>query len=328
MDPISAFGLAVNILTVIDLSAKVISTASEIRSYGESITTSDRAAVAQHFESRCEKLIESSKTTPEHSDGSINDAIPTEDDVALRRLAEEANDIARDIQRGLVRRQKGQTLLKTLRDAVLSIWGEREMKEKTERLKEMRAEIQFGLMVSVKASVDAAALREDQTSQKLDDASQQIIGTLLSDNYAIRSDMERRVENLNQEVVNHFDRASHLASQRHDELLNAIVGSGSPAKSTASADPAQITNRILGRLWFTTINDRYEDILPAHEKTFEWIFSRDLQLHSSSTFIEWIENGRGVYWMSGRAGSGKSTLMKYMADDSRTEMWLRTWARG
>ncbi|KAF3809037.1 hypothetical protein GCG54_00011233 [Colletotrichum gloeosporioides] len=326
MDPISAFGLAVNILTVIDLSVKVISTASEIRSYGESIATRNQATVAQHLKSRCEELIKSSKTTPEHSDGSIHDAIPTEDDVALRQLAEEADAIAQDIHRGLVRRQKGQPLRKTLRDAVLSVWREREMKEKTERLKDMRSEIQFELMMSIKASVDAAATGRDHSFPTLDDATQQIIAILSSDNDTIRSDMERRVRNLNEGVMSHFEQVSHLASQRHDELLNAIAGRGGLGASWIPEDPAVVTDRILSRLWFPRINDRYEDILPAHEKTFEWIFSKDLQLQSSSTFLEWIENGTGMYWMSGRAGSGKSTLIKYMADDPRTEKLLRDWA--
>ncbi|KAE9570709.1 hypothetical protein CGCF415_v013370 [Colletotrichum fructicola] len=236
--------------------------------------------------------------------------------------------IARDIQQGLVRRQKGQTLLKALRDAVLSVWGEREMKEKTELLKKMRAEIQFELMMSIKNSIDAAGFRWNEMLQSVDDSTQHIIETLLSDNDTIRSDMERRVEELNQEVMGHFDQASHLASQRHDELLNAIAGGCGLATSAVSEIPAKITDRILGKLWFATIKDRFEDILPAHKKTCEWIFSRDLRLHFSSTFIEWIENGTGVYWISGKAGSGKSTLMKYMVNDPRTEMLLQSWARG
>ncbi|KAF4923770.1 hypothetical protein CGCVW01_v004478 [Colletotrichum viniferum] len=192
----------------------------------------------------------------------------------------------------------------------------------------MRAEIQFGLMVSIKASVDAAATRGHQSLQKLDDAMRQIIATLSSDNDTIWSEMERRVQNLNHEVASHFERASRLASQRHDELLDAIAGSNGPAKSRVPQDPALVTERILKRLWFPRMNDRYEDILPAHEKTFEWIFSRDLRLHSSSNFIDWIENGTGIYWMSGRAGSGKSTLVKFMADHPQTEILFRTWACG
>ncbi|KAF4840482.1 hypothetical protein CGCSCA4_v010189 [Colletotrichum siamense] len=328
MDPMSAFGLAVNILTVIDLSVKVISTTSEIRSRGESITTSDRFAMAQHFESQCEKLIGSFKPTPEPSGGSTHAAILDDDDVALRALAEEATVIARGIQQGLVRRQKGRPLVKTLRDAVLSIWGEREMKEKTERLESMRNQIQFVLMISIKTSCDVASLRGDQTWHKLDNATQQVIGTLLSDNDAIRSDMERHIEVLNQEVVSHFDQASRLASRRHDELLAAIAQRSGLDKTALLEDPAIITDRILNSLWFPRINDRYEDILPAHEKTFEWVFSRDTHFRFSSTFVEWIENGTGVYWMSGKAASGKSTLIKAMADDPRTEMLLRTWAHG
>lgn len=30
------------------------------------------------------------------------------------------------------------------------------------------------------------------------------------------------------------------------------------------------------------------------------------------SIAEWLESGSGVYWISGKAGSGKSTLMKHL----------------
>ena len=58
---------------------------------------------------------------------------------------------------------------------------------------------------------------------------------------------------------------------------------------------------------------RHNDIAKAHEKTFEWLFeSKD------SGFPHWLQEGDEIYWINGKAGSGKSTLMKFVYDDQRT----------
>ena len=45
-----------------------------------------------------------------------------------------------------------------------------------------------------------------------------------------------------------------------------------------------------------------------------------------SEFSEWLESDQSVYWVSGKPGSGKSTLMKFLADNAETLRCLRKWA--
>ncbi|OCL07889.1 hypothetical protein AOQ84DRAFT_222459 [Glonium stellatum] len=49
---------------------------------------------------------------------------------------------------------------------------------------------------------------------------------------------------------------------------------------------------------------------------------------SWDNFVEWLEgsDGRNIYWITGKAGSGKSTLMKYLYNDPRTIKYLKAWA--
>ncbi|KAI1373796.1 hypothetical protein F4677DRAFT_189452 [Hypoxylon crocopeplum] len=44
------------------------------------------------------------------------------------------------------------------------------------------------------------------------------------------------------------------------------------------------------------------------------------------SFITWLEQGTGIFHILGKPGSGKSTLMKYLARNSKTESHLRVWA--
>lgn len=92
---------------------------------------------------------------------------------------------------------------------------------------------------------------------------------------------------------------------------------------------ANCCNQFLESLWFTEIQRRQENINEAHEKTFQWILEpdrNDTPDHEWSNFAQWLECGEGVYWISGKAGSGKTTLMNYICQDDRTLNLLKAWS--
>ncbi|KAK3360460.1 hypothetical protein B0T25DRAFT_535690 [Lasiosphaeria hispida] len=59
---------------------------------------------------------------------------------------------------------------------------------------------------------------------------------------------------------------------------------------------------------------RLRDIQGRHELTFEWIFS-----DRSIGFTEWLKGAGKVFWISGKPGCGKSTIMKLVRNDNRTQ---------
>jgi polynucleotide 5'-kinase involved in rRNA processing len=80
-------------------------------------------------------------------------------------------------------------------------------------------------------------------------------------------------------------------------------------------------------LHFPLIDDRRQAIPEAHRKTFEWIFEEPHEdARRWSNFAKWLETGSGVYWINGKAGSGKSTLMRYILDGSKARQHLKSWA--
>ena len=56
----------------------------------------------------------------------------------------------------------------------------------------------------------------------------------------------------------------------------------------------------------------------AHPQTFTWIWSRP-----EIGFQSWLESLRGLYWIQGTPGSGKSTLMKSLAQGSELQLRFR-----
>jgi hypothetical protein len=82
---------------------------------------------------------------------------------------------------------------------------------------------------------------------------------------------------------------------------------------------------------FHEIKDREEAIPQPYEDTYSWVFKKTpaekngLPLWSS--FPTWLEaNTEAPFWITGKPGSGKSTLMKYILHDKRLEAHLRNWA--
>ena len=128
-----------------------------------------------------------------------------------------------------------------------------------------------------------------------------------------------------------------------DELRRGVtIGSISPKAHTQlqklldlSEEACQTLTqqRILKSLAFGGMHGRFEAVDTAHYKTFEWIFrdnpGTDDARHdrlAPEPFIHWLSSGEGVFHISGKLGSGKSTLMKFLCEHKRTKEELGIWA--
>jgi hypothetical protein len=89
-----------------------------------------------------------------------------------------------------------------------------------------------------------------------------------------------------------------------------------------------VQKTILESLRYPNMTDRYEDLVEAHPQTFDWVFREPNQDEERpwSSFGQWLREGKGIYWINGKAGSGKSTLMKHIYDDKFTKQFLQDWS--
>ena len=129
-------------------------------------------------------------------------------------------------------------------------------------------------------------------------------------------------------------------NEMKSEILSAIQQSQSrkPPEDASNDLPGRLETlaakvkalskeqHILSGLHFWAMKMREASITEAHERTFEWIFEDRPVSGPQVKFNEWLSNGNGIYWIAGKAGSGKSTLMKYLVSEPRTESILQTWA--
>lgn len=100
--------------------------------------------------------------------------------------------------------------------------------------------------------------------------------------------------------------------------------------------------RLLQSLKYPGFNERRNEVREAHTNTFQWVFAGDGEESTGSdsesdpemnmakwdSFSNWLKSTDTVYWISGKPGSGKSTLVKYILADPQTQQCLDSWAPG
>ncbi|KAH6884430.1 hypothetical protein B0T10DRAFT_608780 [Thelonectria olida] len=102
-------------------------------------------------------------------------------------------------------------------------------------------------------------------------------------------------------------------------LLNAV----------GSLVSRRIIDRLLMKLSFDEMFGRQERISDNFQGTFRWIYSEPQDPDKPwDSFSSWLTQGRGIYWITGKAGSGKSTLMRMLLCDPYTDELLHQWCKG
>ncbi|GAM90774.1 hypothetical protein ANO11243_088190 [Dothideomycetidae sp. 11243] len=122
-----------------------------------------------------------------------------------------------------------------------------------------------------------------------------------------------------------------IIADTHAEQLDAIVRDLASCLEAIKQDRAEkiakergaelqrLRDEILKSLFFPEIKQREEQISEAYQGTFEWIFERKPNQPWDS-FPDWLRlrfdhrigDENRPYWISGKAGSGKSTLMRWL----------------
>ena len=101
-------------------------------------------------------------------------------------------------------------------------------------------------------------------------------------------------------------------------------------RSARQEKEARFCRMILRRLNFAELRDRELQISKAHQETFDWLFKVNKQSSEPwANLASWLKGSQGgnVYWITGKAGSGKSTLMKYLYNHPQTARHTRIWAK-
>lgn len=90
---------------------------------------------------------------------------------------------------------------------------------------------------------------------------------------------------------------------------------------------------LLSSLLFSTMFSRRDQIPSSYPDTYQWALKSPEELNQdyhpsveSPNLLEWLREGHGLYWISGKAGSGKSTFLKFVCEQESMRTALNTWS--
>ncbi|RPA87895.1 hypothetical protein BJ508DRAFT_409862 [Ascobolus immersus RN42] len=113
---------------------------------------------------------------------------------------------------------------------------------------------------------------------------------------------------------------------------NSFLLSDAISKSASEVMQLKWQSEILKSLHYNEIHFRKDAILSSDEQTLTWVHgsstnsSADLEKAKLRTWLS--DPGQRMFWITGKPGSGKSTLMKYACGHKMTRAALQKWANG
>jgi len=308
MDPLVATGLAGNVVQFVDFSYKVVSTARKLyKSAGGTI------AENQELEALARDLCElAKKDNVKTLSKYIRDVIPPKtkrqpddedfrEDEIIRQLSQQCIDISEDLIRvlQLLKVKRDNRAWESVYQALKSVWKQDDIDTLLLRLDRIRDQLNTRLNRKHQA----------QMERRFDN--------LAATNAGLEANRAREIKELKSEIALAFE-----------ELKKGVEYEGQAARAWSrlaiTAHEGQVLSaeqHILNSLRFNTMDYRHAAITKEHQNTLHWVFDK-----SSVNVVEWLEGNNNLYWISGKPGSGKSTLMKFLWNHEQAEAHLKVWA--
>ncbi|KAK1758915.1 hypothetical protein QBC47DRAFT_314808 [Echria macrotheca] len=309
MDPISAFSLAVNVITVVEVAVKTGKTLHELYKSTSGFTkeTQELIQATGQFEKALASLDSAQNQLAAAQDPGIADATAT--------ASKQCGEAMQAIKAILKQCRCGKP--SSTRDA-LKTWLKTNVKHRA-KLEELQANLesatrQLKISLAIATRIDIARVTQ------LLDASDKTQAQLAAQLQAIGEELPKLGEN----------------STLLETIKEAV---------TLSEDSFNAMNHaaILRALRPVTADKRFEEINDPVASTFSWILDEpesfsDVNSEASSTpedspksrvsleLTDWLKAGSGVFHIVGKPGCGKSTLMKYLAAHRSSRHFLEQWA--
>lgn len=227
-----------------------------------------------------------------------------------------------------------------------------------QRLLQLRDQLEAQVLVRMREDVKFLQASQTEGFAQMDTSIQCIGHDILAGQRLFEVALEDGLKRL----MDSYQSERELAAIRHNEILLELRSTG-PAGPIAAASslkaPVAATvekvrlskkpkaeNVLLQKLHFDQIDQREKEVEKAHDRTFTWLFEDHTEnvedvtgsvasnapnglpntvATSSNRFVQWLRTGNGLFWVNGKAASGKSTLLKYLSNQPDLQRHLKAW---
>lgn len=321
MDPVSAFGLAVNVLAVVDFSKTFLEVLGQVRDAGSSAATQDIMGITRSLQASNEKIKDQAWIAKDNKVGFVLTLLLLWQSLtgctcqAFKDLVDGSQNLSEEL---IALAEKvsvtgSSTLVAKIKATARTMWNHNEIEEKKAQLQAIRGQLLYDIVVPMAEKINTIP-----DTSALDMQTRTLLNAIIAGEDTNKA-MEERLRSFHVEAVSILQDIRDGQS-RHASYTQRDVD-----------EEAKTLKKILDSLYFEQEKDRQDDIDRAHEGTYEWIYSEPPSGATRATwsnFHEWLRHDAGIYWVSGKAGSGKSTLMKLLATGERLRNSLLEWAAG
>ncbi|BCS03286.1 uncharacterized protein AKAW2_70164A [Aspergillus luchuensis] len=295
MDPLTAAGLASSIISFVSFTTQVISRC-------EKLYRSASGALAENLElenlaTNIRRLAEETRCTKE--------------DEILESLSSQCMSVSDELIALLnsVKVKSDRHGWASIHQAVKSVWKQSDIDDIQQRLNRIQTLLHNRLVTHQQREIDYKLERLIEENERLD------------------LNRTKELETLRNQIT----------SALHD-IINDVQQEGQKTRAWsalyAGAQKEKVYSTeqlLLNSLVFRLIDYRLRAIPKEHARTFAWVFEPDTKCDQTlppANFVNWLRHDYGLYWISGKPGSGKSTLMKFLAGHEQTQEHLKTWSGG
>ncbi|KAI1815005.1 hypothetical protein GGS20DRAFT_367950 [Poronia punctata] len=309
-------------LKLVLFSIDFVSEVKQVHKHGGTDQSRDLALVAESVGQSTARL-ENELALFEDQASDPDGVLDPDEQRQLMGLSRRAAEIGRELQQKLDKVIiQDKSLWNSLKAAARRMWDRDDLEATEKRLKGIKDEILFSIIVSTRS----------KTSHRPDDQRYRVLATL-EEIAGHQAESREDVKGL----IDRITSVEKASETRYNELIEqhqrAISRSTSPlpphtascADDQSSLEAAEWA--VLNSLWYPSIYDREESISEAHAKTYQWLYEDPKSTGKTwSSLADFLQGSEPIYWITGKPGSGKSTLMKFVYGNPRTQSLLEQWA--
>ncbi|KAJ9611389.1 hypothetical protein H2200_004573 [Cladophialophora chaetospira] len=326
LDPLSALAVGASVVQFLKFSGKLISKATEL--YKGSSKSLIEVQELHDVSQRLVQLNSDLLATRGRLRSKVKQKTLPPSEQALEHVSLECTQIATEfegtLQKLLASTQKD--AWKSCRQAFKSIWNKDGLEAIQRRLGQQREQLVIHLLVVISNNQLESLGEFRNENSRLES---HILDAVRASHTELKRDLAGFAANLGhpgkQNVSNIVEQNWRGWQEAHKNDLRSAFDDFSLRIS--SEKEQQIRDYILSTLHSPQSHDRELRIRAAHTKTFGWIFESSSRHKPFSDFVKWANmpsTSGQIYWVAGKPGSGKSTLMRFLTQDDRTKALLTT----
>ncbi|KAL8282381.1 hypothetical protein RB600_005709 [Gaeumannomyces tritici] len=321
MSGLEALGLVCNIFAVVDFSIKTVKFCKAVYE-GAALDVDRLSAVCDSLETSTQDLRRSYYVVTEARTKAEQDILDLSQkcQVAARDLQEEVKFLVDGKAKG--------SLAKTVVVAIRKGWRRRRIQRREKSLEEFKALLETRLLFQIFSKTQAIALAKQHEFATLDQQLQHFV-TQYADGHTRLGDL---VKAETQTVTAATQAEGKRLEKELKEHTTAEVNAGVATSSERmhqihlDAENAARLQKLLGSFKFPALNERRNHVSVSLEGTFNWILDDDTEdVQPWDNFLDWLKSESKKYWIQGKPGAGKSTLIKFLLHDARTQQAVDIW---